>query len=100
MKMVFLNYYMGMDVEVKEILSKLDICTYTRFPEVEGRISCGDPRENSHVWPGANSTLLVVLEDGKAEELLREVESYNATAHGEGMDAYAWDVTRRVLARQ
>ncbi len=98
MKMVILNYYVGVDVEAKEILTKLGICTYTRIPEVEGRISCGDPRENSHVWPGANSTMLVVLEDDRAEALLREVESYNERAGGEGMDAYLLDVSKRVLS--
>jgi hypothetical protein len=98
MKMVLMNYYVGIDAEVKEILAKLDICTYTRLPEAEGRISCGEPRENSHVWPGANSALFAVLEDTGAESLMREIEEFNATAHGEGIDAYVLEVSRRVLA--
>ncbi|MBD3347713.1 MAG: hypothetical protein GF400_00775 [Candidatus Eisenbacteria bacterium] len=98
MKMVLMNYYVGIDEEVKELLAKLDICTYTRFPEVEGRISCSDPRENSHVWPGANSALFAVLDDETAERLVRELESFNEKAPGEGMDAYVMDVSRRVLA--
>ncbi len=100
MKMVILNYYVGVDVEVKEMLTKLDICTYTRVPEAEGRISCGEPRENSHVWPGANSMLMAVLEDDRAEALLREVESYNQTTEGEGVDVYLLDVSKRMLARE
>ena len=98
MKMVLLNYYVGVDDEVKEILTGLGICTFTRFPEVEGRISSGEPRDGSHVWPGSNSTLFVVVEDGVADSLARKVEEFNATAPGEGVDAYVLDVVRRVVA--
>ncbi|MFH1502453.1 MAG: PG0541 family transporter-associated protein [Candidatus Eisenbacteria bacterium] len=99
MKMVLLNYYVGIDAEVKEILAKLDVCTYTRLPEVEGRISCGEPRENSHVWPGANSTLFAVVDDATSGALVREFESFNEGAHGEGIDAYVMEVSKQVLAR-
>jgi hypothetical protein len=98
MKMVLMNYYVGVDDEVKEILASLGICTYTRVPEVEGRISCGEPREGSHVWPGANSTLFVVLDDTEAGELVRRIESFNAGAPGEGVDAYVLGVERKVEA--
>lgn len=98
MNMVFLNYYVGIDDEVKEILSALGILTYTRFPEVEGRTSSGEPREGSHVWPGSNSTMLVVVEQSVADSLVRKVEEFNAAAFGEGIDAYVLDVSRSVVA--
>ncbi len=98
MKMVFLNYYVGVDDEVKEILTALGICTYARFPDVEGRISSGEPREGSHVWPGSNSTMLVVVEESVADSLIRKVEEFNAAALGEGIDAYVLDVSRSVVA--
>jgi len=98
MKMVMLNYYVGIAEEVREMLTALGICTYTRLPEVEGLISCGEPRENSHVWPGANSVLFAVLEDAAADRLMDEIESFNEAAHGEGVDAYVMEVSRRVLA--
>jgi hypothetical protein len=66
MKMVIINYYVGLDPEVMEIIEALRICTYTKVPEAEGRVSCGEPREGSHVWPGANSTLSVVVDDGSS----------------------------------
>lgn len=98
MNMVFLNYYVGIDDEVMEILTALGISTYTRFPEVEGRISSGEPRERTHVWPGSNSTMLVVVEEGIADSLVRKVEEFNAGAFGEGIDAYVLDVSRSVVA--
>lgn len=98
MNMVFLNYYVGIDDEVMEILTALGISTYTRFPEVEGRVSGGEPRERTHVWPGSNSTMLVVVEEGVADLLVRKVEEFNAGAFGEGIDAYVLDVSRSVVA--
>ena len=98
MKMVLLNYYVGTHDEVKEILTALGISNYTRFPEVEGRISCGEPREGTHVWPGSNSTLFVVVEDDGVDSLVRRVEEFNATTHGESVDAYMLDVVRSVVA--
>lgn len=98
MKMVLMNYYVGIDDEVKELLAGQGVCTYTRFAEVEGRISCGEPRENSHVWPGTNSTLFAVVDDGAAESLMRKIEEFNTAVHGEGVDAYVLDVSRRILA--
>ncbi|MCK4408932.1 MAG: hypothetical protein KAW67_02535 [Candidatus Eisenbacteria sp.] len=98
MKMVFLNYYVGVDDEVKEILTALGVRAYTRFPETEGRTTCGEPREKTHVWPGSNSTMFVVVEEGVADSLVRKVEEFNAAAFGEGIDAYVLDVSRSVVA--
>ena len=98
MKMVFLNYYVGIDDEVMEIITALKIRSYTRFPEVEGRVSGGEPRERTHVWPGSNSTMLVVVEEDVADSLVRKVEEFNSAAFGEGVDAYVLDVSRSVVA--
>ena len=98
MKMVMINYYVGLDPDVMEIIEALRICTYTRVPEAQGRISCGEPREGSHVWPGANSMLSVVVDDRTAEALMDRIESYNERAHGEGLDAFVLSVERAVWA--
>jgi hypothetical protein len=98
MKMVLINYYVGLDSEVMEIIDALRICTYTRIPEAEGRISCGEPREGSHVWPGSNSTLFVVVDDPTAAALMDRIESYNGKGHGEGLDACVLGVERAVWA--
>jgi len=100
MKLVVMNYYIGMHLDVKEMLDKLGLCTYTRVPEVEGRISCGEPREDSHVWPGSNSAMFVWVDDPQAEELLSAIESFNEKVHGEGVDAYLVEVSRRVMAKK
>ena len=40
MKLVLMTYYVGIHREVMEVLGELGICTYVRWREVEGRISC------------------------------------------------------------
>lgn len=94
MKMLLLNYYIGIHHEVMEVIERAGVCTYTRWREVEGRISCGDPRESSHVWPGANSTLMVVVEDAAVDGLLGEFEAMNRGRMDEGVDAYVLNVEK------
>jgi hypothetical protein len=98
MKLVLMTYYVGIHHDVMEILGDLGICTYARWREIEGRISCGEPREGTHVWPGTNSALMVVVDDTVAETLVRRLESANESKQDEGVDAYVLDVARTVTA--
>ena len=99
MKMVLMVYYVGIHEEVMEMLDELGVCTYTRWREVEGRISCGDPREGTQIWPGTNSAVMVVVEDRLVESTLARLEAFNRGREGEGIDAYVLDVGRVVAAR-
>jgi nitrogen regulatory protein PII len=98
MKMVLLNYYVSMHAEVIELLAGAGVNTFTRIPEVQGRTSSGETRENTHVWPGTNSTLFAVVGDDSADALIRRVEEFNEHAQGEGIDAYVMNVERSVVA--
>lgn len=98
MKMVLMIYYVGIHNELMEILAELGVCTHTRWREVEGRISCGDPREGSQVWPGTNSALMVVVEDGVVNSMLTRLEAFNRGRVGEGVDAYVLDVAQTMMA--
>jgi nitrogen regulatory protein PII len=98
MKMVLMVYYVGIHDEVMEVLDDLGVCTYTRWREVEGRISCGDPREGSQIWPGTNSAVMIVVEDPVVDSVLGRLEAFNRGREGEGVDAYVLDVARAVNA--
>ena len=98
MKLVLMTYYAGVHDEVMEMLDKLGICTYTRWREVEGRISCGEPREGTHVWPGMNSALFVVVKKELAESLISDIEEFNRENTDQGIDTYVLDVARKVTA--
>jgi hypothetical protein len=98
MKMILMVYYIGLHNELLEMLESLGVCTYTRWREVEGRISCGDPRDGSQVWPGTNSVLMVTVADGEVDSLLGRLEAFNRGRTGEGVDAYVLDVGRALSA--
>jgi hypothetical protein len=98
MKMILMVYYVGIHDEVMELLDELGVCTFTRWREVEGRISCGDPREGTQVWPGTNSALMVVVEARVADLLLRRLEEFNREREEEGVDAHVLDVAQTVMA--
>ena len=98
MKLVLMTYYVGIHNEVMGVLDGLGVCTYTRWREVDGRVSCGEPRDGSHVWPGANSALMAVVDDETAGRLLGEIERFNAGREGEGIDASVLEVARQVWA--
>jgi nitrogen regulatory protein PII len=98
MKMILMVYYVGLHNELMEVLNDLGVCTYTRWREVEGRISCGEPRDGSQVWPGTNSAVMVVVEDGLVDYVLGRLDAFNSGREGEGVDAYVLDVARAVRA--
>ncbi len=98
MKLLLLNYYVGIHQEVMELLDRVGVRTYTRWTEVEGRISGREPRENSHVWPGTNSAMMVVVEEHVADELVREIEALNSGTQDEGVDVYVLAVERALTA--
>jgi hypothetical protein len=98
MKMILMVYYVGLHNELMEVMDELGVCTHTRWREVEGRISCGEPRDGSQIWPGTNSALMVTVEDAEVDSFLERLEAFNRGREGEGVDAYVLDVARAVTA--
>ena len=99
MKMVFMTYYIGMHRDVREILEKCGITSFTHWAEVTGRLSCGEPREGTDVWPGYNTALQAVLREQTAEKLTVAIHEYNASQRGdERIDAFFLDVQSTIRA--
>lgn len=101
MKLVFMTYYVAMHAEVKEFLRACGVKSYTHWKEVTGRLSCGDPREGSDVWPGYNTALQAVLREDTAEKVERAILDFNATRRGdERIDAYFVDLQSTIRAAE
>jgi hypothetical protein len=83
MKMVFMTYYVAMDRDVREILADCGITSCTRWEQVTGRLSCGEPKEGTDVWPGYNTALQAVLREQTAEKLAAAIREYNAAQRGD-----------------
>ncbi len=99
MKLVFMTYYVAMHAEVKEFLGRCGVTSYTHWREVAGRLSCGDPREGSDVWPGHNTALQAVLREDTADSVERAILEFNAARRGdERIDAYFVDLHSTIRA--
>ncbi len=99
MKLVFMTYYVGMNRDVREMLETCGIKSFTQWAQVTGRLSCGEPREGSDVWPGYNTALQAVLREETAEKLDAAIREYNAAQRGdERIDAFFLDVASTIRA--
>ena len=99
MKLVFMTYYVAMDGDVREILERCGITSYTQWAQVTGRLSCGEPKEGNDVWPGYNTALQAVLREQTAEKLSAAIREYNATQRGdERIDALFMQVESTIRA--
>ena len=99
MKLVFMTYYVGTHQDVCEILESCGITSYTHWAEVTGKLSCGEPREGTDVWPGYNTALQAVLREETAKKLETAIREYNAAQRGdERIDAYFLEIQSVVRA--
>ena len=99
MKLVFMTYYVGMHQDVREILTACGITSYTHWDEVTGRLSCGEPREGTDVWPGYNTALQAVLREETAQKLGAAIREYNAAQRGdERVDACFMEIQSVIRA--
>lgn len=99
MRLVFMSYYAGMHDEVMEILDRTGIRNYVHWREVEGRLSCGDPRDGTQTWPGYNSALQAVLREQTAEKLTDEIKAFNRAQRGEErIDAHFVELVSTIRA--
>ena len=100
MKLIQMTYYVGIHEEVLEILHEFGVTTMNRWPAVHGCISGKDPREESHVWPGANSVVEFCVDDDRVDPLLDRIREYNRQGGDRGIDANVFDVVKCVRAKE
>ena len=74
---------MGADVMLQ--FKKLEINNYTQIPLVNGSGVGGGKKFGNDIWPGDNTTFLVVTETEKYEKLRDWVEEYRKQEIREGM---------------
>jgi len=90
MKMFFLSYKESLDDEVKEIIKKLDIKSYTRWMQVQDQAESEYQKIGTHIWPGYNSALTFVTEDSVAQNLMTVIRKFNENTKYEGIKAMCW----------
>ena len=70
MKMILITYNEAIDEEVTETLEASEIRHFTKWTKVLGSGHSGGMRLNTHIWPGANNALALVVADDKARDVM------------------------------
>ena len=88
MKLVLISYNLAIDEEVMQALKKVEISGYTKLPRVLGKGKTSGPHLDSHIWPGANSLLILAIEDNKKDQILAQVMKLRQRLGKEGIKAF------------
>lgn len=91
MKMVLISYYVGIEDELREILSSLGIAEFTKWERVLGQGKTSGPHLGTHIWPKTNALLALALNDQEVPPLLDKIKGLKASPLGrEGIKAFVW----------
>jgi nitrogen regulatory protein PII len=97
MKALFITYGQSLTQSVENILDKLNIRGFTRWTETQGRGSeTGEPHYGSHAWPSKNGSMLIVVKDHEAEQLLEILRRLNTQAEEQGLSAFMWNIEAKL----
>lgn len=88
MKLAFIIYGTPIDPDVMEVLEDLGLQSYTKMREILGQGRSSGPRLDTHVWPGTNSMVTVVLADERVEALVEALKPLKERLEHEGLKLY------------
>ena len=78
MKLIFLIYDTGVDEQIDDLITKLDISGYTKIFDAQGLGGAGKKIGNA-VFPGLNNVLLINLSEEKLKILSEEIKKLKST---------------------
>lgn len=90
MKCITAFYNVATDDEIMEILAEVGIEEYSKIPRCQGKGQTTGPRLDSHVWPGFNITLIMVVDDAVAPKLMRALQAFRDGPTGRRTGIYAY----------
>jgi nitrogen regulatory protein PII len=88
MKLAFIVYGSPIDPDVTESLETLGLHSYTKWREVLGKGRSSGPHLDTHVWPGTNSVIMVVLADDRVDALVEALKPLKQRLSHEGLKLY------------
>lgn len=93
MKMVLAIYNVAVDSEVMEAMRQVGVQFYTKWPRVIGEGQQTDPRLDDHIWPGANTMMMMVVPDDQAARVMEVLKGLRDTiGKTEGVQAFLLNV--------
>ncbi|MDE7437273.1 MAG: hypothetical protein K2M93_02200 [Muribaculaceae bacterium] len=97
MKAIFITYDQAHHEAVIDILTRMSCRGYTSFGETQGRGSkTGDPHLGSHAWPSIASATISIVEDDRADSVLRRLKELDESKPLLGLRAFVWNVENSI----
>jgi len=76
MKMLFVIYSREADEDVVSAFKSAGMRGYTKMEAVRGEGQESEPKLGTHIWPGTNNVLLVVVEDEEAKQAVELIRNF------------------------
>lgn len=93
MKMILAIYNIAVDTEVMEAVHQVGVKCYTKWPRVIGEGQQTGPRLDDHIWPGANTMMMMVVPDQTAAKVMEALKGLReAIGKTEGVKAFLLNV--------
>jgi len=95
MRMVYINFNVGILPDVKKQIAEMKIEDYQIFDRVLSKNKKGDPKFDTPVWPGYNTAVFIPMTDSeKLKELFQWIQSFNqsVTNDDELISACSWEM--------
>ena len=97
MKAIFIAFDMAHYDKIVENLSKANIRGFTAWEQVLGRGSkTGEPHYGSHAWPSLASSIMVMVEDDKVDEVLAMLRRMDEAKPMLGLRAWSWNIEKSI----
>lgn len=96
MKMLFIVYSRESDETVLAALKRSGMQGYTKLKDVCGEGGETEPKLGSHIWPGINNALFVVVEDEEVNRGLDLVRQLKKEHPRTGLKAFVLPIEESV----
>ncbi len=97
MQAIFIAYDQAHEEAILDLLEKNSCRGFTSFGETRGRGSVkGEPHYGSHAWPSLGGAILTIVEDQRADGVLKRLKELDESKPRLGLRAFVWEITKTI----
>lgn len=90
MKAVTVIFNVSIQEEVIAEVRSVGVEAFTQWPRIVGQGPGTGPRMDSHVWPGANTGLLLIVDDDTAVRVMSVLQELHDSPEGRQAGVFAY----------
>jgi nitrogen regulatory protein PII len=96
MKAVLIICVPALENMVMDLIKKNGADNYTKFPYLLGEGGHSEPHLDTHVWPGSNVGIFVVVDDAKVKKIVAAVKELKKEYFKEGVKAFVLPIEEEI----